>query len=339
MDSRGIIELSTSPRACPIRARPPEVSHGANISHPSRSTSRQSGDPQTVKSPTTEIVKPILLIVTAVVALGSIVARADAIDTEHLFGFTIGTDIGEVGEKEFESNTLSRLGKRFGSYSALSQSLSLEYTAVQNLRLEVSATGVYYDIVGVPGLDDRRQGAFDGLSFDMRYRILDRAHAPFGLMIDAEPHWGRVDEVSGEPVDRYGVDLALVADKELVPNRIVAAFNLLYLPEIAHSRVTGIWLRQATIGVATALMAQIGPDLFVGTEARYLRSYEGLGLDNFAGHGFFVGPTIYANLSERSWILFAWNVQIAGRSADDPASLDLKNFERHQATLKFGFTF
>ena len=97
------------------------------------------------------------------------------------------------------------------------------------------------------------------------------------------PTRGRVDEVSGEPVDRYGVDLALVADKELVPNRIVAAFNLLFLPESARSRVTGIWSRQATIGVATALMARIGPDVFVGTEARYLRSYEGLGLDSFAG--------------------------------------------------------
>src|SRR5215510_5153576 len=112
----------------------------------------------TVKSPRTEIMKPMLLIVTAIVALGSIVARADAIDTEHLFGFTIGTDVGEIGEREFESNTLSRLGKRSGSYSALSQSLSLEYTAVHNLRLEVSATGVYYDVVGVPGLDDRRRG-------------------------------------------------------------------------------------------------------------------------------------------------------------------------------------
>ena len=36
-------------------------------------------------------------------------------------------------------------------------------------------------------------------------------------MIDAESHWSRVDDVSGEPVDRYGVDLPLVADKELVP--------------------------------------------------------------------------------------------------------------------------
>jgi hypothetical protein len=95
----------------------------------------------------------------------------------------------------------------------------------------------------------------------------------FGLMIKAEPRWGRVDDVSGEPVDRYGVDLALVADKELVRNRIVAALNLIYLPEVARSRVTGIWLRQATIGVATALMRRLalifslGPklDIFAAT--------------------------------------------------------------------------
>jgi hypothetical protein len=141
----------------------------------------------------------------------------------------------------------------------------LEYTAVQNLRLEVSATGVYYDIVGVPGLDDRRQGAFDGLSFDMRYRILDRAHAPFGLMIDAEPRWGRVDQVSGEPVDRYGVDLALVADKELVPNRIVAAFNRLYLPE-GRGRRRLVW--QPHLWRRSAPIFSLGPklDIFAATK-------------------------------------------------------------------------
>jgi hypothetical protein len=127
----------------------------------------------------TEIVKSMLLIVTVIIAFGSIVARADGIDTEHLFGFTIGTDIGEFGEKELESNLLSRFGKRAGSYSALSQVLSLEYTANQNLRLEVSAVGVHHDIAGVPKLDDRRRGVFDGLSFDIRYRIFDRANAPF----------------------------------------------------------------------------------------------------------------------------------------------------------------
>jgi hypothetical protein len=58
--------------------------------------------------------KPMLLIVTAIVAFGSIVARADPIGTEHLFGFTIGTDVGEIGEKELESNMLWRFGKRAG---------------------------------------------------------------------------------------------------------------------------------------------------------------------------------------------------------------------------------
>src|SRR5262249_24552959 len=146
-DGLSWIEFSMSPRACPICASPHEVCRTVQIYH-TRTDRHRVVWRSTVKSPRTEIMKPMLLIVTAIVAFGSIVARADAIDTEHLFGFTIGTDIGEVGEKEFESNTLSRLGKRAGSYSALSQSLSLEYTAVQNLRLEVSATGVYYDIVG-----------------------------------------------------------------------------------------------------------------------------------------------------------------------------------------------
>jgi hypothetical protein len=232
-----------------------------------------------------------------------------------------------------------RLGKRSGSYTALSQTLSFEYTPTPNLRLEATAAGAYHGIAGVPGLDDRRQGAFEGLSFDVRYRLLDRARAPFGLLINIEPHWGRVDETSGEPVDRHGVDLTLAADKELVPNRIVAAFNLLYTPEVSRSRIDGTWSRESTVGVATALMVQVRPGIFVGTEARYLRSYGGLGLDRFEGHAFFVGPTAYAKLSERSWIVLAWSAQVTGRSVDETGVLDLVNFERHQATLKFGVTF
>jgi hypothetical protein len=272
-------------------------------------------------------------------SLGSNVAIAGQIDTEHLFGFTIGTDIGDVGEKEIEAGTTTRLGKRSGSYTALSQTLSFEYTPTPNLRLEATAAGAYHGIAGVPGLDDRRQGAFEGLSFELRYRLLDRARAPFGLAINVESHWGRVDETSGEPVDRHGVDLTLAADKELVPNRIVAAFNLLYVPEVSRSRIDGTWSRESTVGVATALMVQARPGIFVGTEARYLRSYEGLGLDRFEGHAFFVGPTVYAKLSERSWIVLAWSTQVAGRSVDETGALDLVNFERHQATLKFGVTF
>jgi hypothetical protein len=156
---------------------------------------------------------------------------AAKIDTEHLFGFTIGTDTGEVGEKEIEGQTTGRLGKRDGAYTGLSQALSAEFNPVQNFRLEVSATSIYHDITGVTGLNDRRRGGWQAVSLDLRYRLLDREHASFGLLIDAEPRWGRIDETTGEPVDQYGIDLSIAIDKELIPNRVVAAFNALYGPE------------------------------------------------------------------------------------------------------------
>jgi hypothetical protein len=35
----------------------------------------------------------------------------------------------------------------------------------------------------------------------------------------------------------------------------------------------------------------------------------------------------------------AWSVQVAGRAVADVGSLDLVNFERHQAKLRFGYNF
>jgi hypothetical protein len=265
--------------------------------------------------------------------------RADKIDTEHLFAFTIGTDPGELGEKEIEGQSTGRFGKRDGSYTGLSQVLSAEFTPVENLRLEVSAASIYHDIGGVTGLNDRRRGGWQALSLDVRYRLLDREQTSFGLLIDAEPRWGRIDETSGEPVNHYGIDLAIAIDKELIPNRVVVAFNALYGPEVSQSRTTDITSHESTLGFSAALMTQVRPGIFVGGEARYFRRYEGLSLDTFAGHAVFLGPTIYANLSEHSWVAAGWSTQVAGRAADYAGWLDLTNFERHQARLLFGFTF
>jgi hypothetical protein len=39
-----------------------------------------------------------------------------------------------------------------------------------------------------------------------------------------------------------------------------------------------------------------------GGEARYLRQYDGPGLDSLAGEGLFLGPTVYVKLSRSTWI-------------------------------------
>jgi hypothetical protein len=274
-----------------------------------------------------------------ILALRSIVVHASEIDTEHLFVFAIGTDIGEVGERELESETNSRFGKRTGSYTSLSQSLEAEFTPIENFRLSIGGSLAYHHIAGVNGFRNRRQGTFEGVFLDMRYRFLDREHSAFGLTIDAEPQWGRIDETSGERADRYGLDLAVAVDKELVPERIVVAVNLLYGFEGARPRATGVWSRESTFGVATALMMRVHPRIFVGTEVRYLRAYDGLGLNAFAGHAVFLGPSVFAKFPGSWWMAAGWSAQVAGRAAGDPDRLDLTNFERHQATFKFGFTY
>lgn len=266
-------------------------------------------------------------------------ARTAPIETEHLFGFTIGSDVGEAGERELEGTVTGRFAKHTGTYDAAATTTSVEFVPIKNLRTEFTAAVVAYDVTGVNGLADQRYAAFGGLSTDIRYRILDRATAPFGFAVGAEPHWSRADEATGQPVNQYGVDFVAAADWEIIPKRIVAAFNLLYQPETMRSKATGTWSQESLAGVAIGVMAQVRSGIFVGGEARYLRKYDGLGLDSLAGQGVFIGPTIYFRISQRAWVAAAWSAQVAGNATASVGSLDLVNFERRQARLLFGVNF
>jgi hypothetical protein len=274
----------------------------------------------------------------AALAAAPAVALADD-ETEYHFGFTTGTSVGEIGEKEIQSRLTGRFGKSAGHYSMLSNKLEAEYGPLRDFRLSLAAYVTQHRIAGIPGLDDRRSGAFDGLAFGLKYRLIDREHGPFGIAIEAEPQWRRVDGTSGAPVDQIGGQYSLLLDKELVSNRIISAFNLVYEPEVSRSRLEGTWSHESTVRVAAAIMAQAQPHVSYGLETRYLRKYEGLALDRFAGHALYVGPTVSATLPRGYWLLAAWSVQVAGRSVGGQGPLDLTNFERHQVRLKLGFNY
>jgi hypothetical protein len=272
-------------------------------------------------------------------ALISPCVHAEDIDTEHLFGFTIGTDVGSVGEREFQSQTTGRFSRAGGNYRALNQELELEFVPADNFRIEVGSSFAAYDINGFAGFEDRRQLNWQGISLDMRYKLLDRSAAPFGLTFALETRADRIDDMTAAPASKYGTELTLAVDRELVPNRVVAAFNLLYEPEWTRFSRTGSAEQESTAGGAFALMAQIRPGFLIGGETRYLRKYDGIGLDEFAGQALFAGPTVYLQLSERSRLTLAWSAQVWGRPSGSMASLDLVNFERHQARLIFGINF
>src|SRR5256885_12963680 len=100
--------------------------------------------------------KMLRVAILSLAALLPACARAEGIDTEHLFGFMIGSDIGSVGEREFQSQTTGRFSKTGGNYRAISQELELEFVPTKNFRIEMGSTFVFHDIDSVPGFDDRR---------------------------------------------------------------------------------------------------------------------------------------------------------------------------------------
>jgi hypothetical protein len=265
--------------------------------------------------------------------------HAQGIDTEHLFAFMIGTDTGNAGEREFQSQTTGSFGREGGRYRAVGEELELEFVPFRDFRVELSSTFAAHDISRVAGFDDRRQLAWQGISVDLRYRFLDRETAPFGFTVALEHQLDKLDETTGAAAWHYGTDVALAFDREIVPDMTVAALNLVYQPEWTRFAATGAAEQESTIGAAFALMTRVSPNIFFGGEARYLRRYEGIGLEEFAGQALFVGPTAYFQLSESARLTAAWSVQAWGRSAGSSAALDLTNFERHQARLVFGINF
>jgi hypothetical protein len=261
------------------------------------------------------------------------------IETEHLFGFTIGSDVGHTGEREAFVDITGGFGKRDGYYSALSKKFEVGITPVENFHVAVGTSASYHAISGVTGLENVNRLTLESVSLDMRYRFLDRSKAPFGLTFVVEPHLSRVEEVSGEIVAKQAVEFKLAADQELFKDRLWAAFNALYEPERVQNQADEIE-KESTLGFSGALTAQVAKDFFLGGEARYLRKYEGAALDMFVGDALFVGPTMFAKLSKQTWLAAAWGVQVAGRSVDTPdLALDLEHFTHHQAKLKFGVNF
>jgi hypothetical protein len=265
--------------------------------------------------------------------------KAGEVDTEHMFGFTEGSDIGEAGEKELETDSTGRFGKFDGSYNKVATALEAKYSFSDRFRVSAVASVAYYDIAGVSAFDDRRQGALQSISFDARFRLLDREHAPVGLTLSIEPRRGFMEDMSGERGDQYGGELRLLADRELVPGRLFAALNVSYEPEQTRLRASGETLRDSMLGIAAALAMQVMPNVFIGAEARTLRHYEGLGLNSFAGQALYVGPTFYATFGPGYFLSAAWNVQVWGAVAGSSGALDLVNFERHQAKLRVGVVF
>ncbi|SEN81253.1 hypothetical protein SAMN02799625_01924 [Methylobacterium sp. UNC300MFChir4.1] len=260
------------------------------------------------------------------------------LDSEHLFGFTEGSDLGVPGEAELEWETSGRLGRRVARFLTVDSSLALKVPLTNDFRLAPGVTFNAYDI-GAPGTPARTTGGFNGGFLETRVRLMDRRTAPFGLTLNIVPGYGTVDSGTGVPARSFATEIGLLADREIIPGKLIAAVNVGFALSTTRLTVMDARVRGSGIEVAGALAYCVRPGLFLGGEARYARTYDGLALDRFAGEAVYLGPTAYMTLSPQAWASFTWSFQVAGQATGEPGPLDLSSFDRHQMRLRVGYSF
>src|SRR5258707_9330540 len=169
-------------------------------------------------------------------------------------------------------------------------------------------------------------------------RIERPSSNPLAVTLAFEPTWRWMDEPSGEHVQNYEFEPAVNADIELLKNRLFAGFNLLYEPEVTWTAL-GETQREAKLGGSAALSLRIASNIVVGGEVWYLRHYDGAALTAFTGDAVMLGPTLYIQFTPKMFMTAAWNTQVWGPQAGNPVSLNLAEFQRNRARLKFASEF
>jgi hypothetical protein len=261
------------------------------------------------------------------------------LETKYIFGnFTVGSSTGIEGEKAFEPETQFNFGKGGGRYAVGQTTLEYEYTPTQYLQVILGPTVSYYNIHGAPGLDNQNMAAINGFEAELRSVLIDRNPSPVAVTLSVEPEFHSRDETSGAKVVNYGLEIKLEADAELIKNRLFYAFNILYEPETTRADL-GIWERESTFGISSALAYQIVPNVAVGADLWYLRHYDGAAFNSFTGDAVYLGPTFYWKIAPKVLMSAAWEAQVAGHEPGVSSALDLTDFSHHRARLLFEFEF
>jgi hypothetical protein len=261
---------------------------------------------------------------------------------DNIFGFTSPTDVGKPGDIGFANENDGRFGKRQGTYGALNTKYEFSRTVTDGWWMAGSLFGAYYHIHDVTGLVDVNHLDFNGLSFEVEHRVVERSFGqPFAISISVEPFWGRLDYVAGLPSNSYGVALKLFVDAVIVPHKLYWAANIIWVPQREENpNNTSQWLDSSATLLSTALTYEISEQLFAGVEVRYLSAFNTVWLNDNIGNALYAGPTMLWRINEKVAVNITFQPQIAGHSTTNPnLNLDLDNFERAQfrAKLAIGF--
>jgi len=278
--------------------------------------------------------RPIVFLALFGIALPVADLQAANVDTEHMFGFSEGTDIGVPFQPEAEVETIGRVGKQAGGYSVLTTTASLKYPLSPQFRIAPGIAFANYNISGVPDLPDTNQFVFDHASLEFRWHPVARETHPVGVTFVATPYYGTVDPANGAGADSYGLQFIAAVDGAVIKDRLFAAVNLAYLLDRTRLWSTAATTDTSLLVPSIAASARVLPWLFVGAEIRYLQGYDGLALQRLTDQALYAGPTFYMTMGRGVSLSGAWEPQLWGQAGAFATGLDVVQFDRQQFKLR-----
>ena len=276
-------------------------------------------------------------------------ARAD----ESPFGYLYTTDTLPKGHWEYEQWNTLRIGKAEGSYSAFDLRNEMEYGFTDRFSASLYVNSSYLYTNNVPNPDESdenlvNQNNFDinGLSVELKYRVLSPYKNFIGLMLYAEPEISLRSPLSGDDIAERSIELKLILQKNFLDDRLVLASNIMFEPE--WERAEGEREKELKNEYSFGASYRFAPAWSAGLEVLNRRTYEDQNLAKQTSSAFFLGPTLhYANKSW--WTSLTVLPQIGGvprnlgedangQTITDP-SRTLGEYEKTEVRLRFGFNF
>ncbi len=271
-----------------------------------------------------------------------------------IFGFTSGADVGDPCIWTYSSENSFRSDRADGSYFVWNHKSELSYSFNDRFGMSVSLFKTYTNWSSVTAATNAAPNGetsvsglgFDGISFEPFWGMIKRSsHQPFAFMISAEPRWSRIDGLTGLGATGYSVEVKLLGDVVITPD-LYAAVNTTYnlgTTTFDNAGSVGAEASQLLGSAALTYRAYHAPSskfltaVYLGVEARYLRSYTGVGLNSFTGAAFFAGPTLALEFANDSMLNLVWTPQLAGGAVTPtlPANRDLDNFDAHVFRIKY----
>lgn len=281
-----------------------------------------------------------------------------------VFGFTSGSDVSDVGAwglgVEY-NGAFNGSGFKTGNFSGHLGKVQVSTSFVPCWEigpylLGTTSTGTNAGVVGDVGYSSF------GVGVENKYKILGRATHGFGLtaVLDAnyqgfEQKVSQVTPSLSWSGSQGNVTYKLILDKELIASKLFGAINIQIdqiwtgRPASQTANFSSDYVRNSNLTLSGALSYQAIDGLFLGAEARYVRTHNGSFLNTFTGDAVFVGPTLYWQATKSVSLSGTWGIQVAG-NAKFPAGtvlpanirnsdLNLITANQHIAKLKLGVAF